>query len=227
MKALAKISIFLGVGILAYFLFFRKTKKDQLKEILVDSTSNSIKTQLTEEEQELLKELLLNIQDRSELEEYTTAFEELVNNKDADLMLVVETLLPESAQIAILADWSEKGIINIDALSESEKESGKMNASFSSKQVARVDVKNVTQSDLDTLTRCYKIYAKAIDQDFEKFKVTKIEVVEELDPYWLESDIEYFMNQADKYRVIFDDSNLKPGTLPDGEFLVTRISYYL
>lgn len=224
MKTGIKIGIAVGLGVLAYFLFFKKDKKEQLKNLL--TKDNKLKESLTDSEVNTLKDILLSIKTQSELKDWIKAFDELFESK-IDFYDTIETLLPESVQLSIIADWSDKGIINVDALSESEKESGKMNASFSSKQVARVDVKKVTQSDLDTLTRCYKIYAKAIDQDFEKFKVTKIEVVEELDPYWLESDIEYFMNQADKYRVIFDDSNLKPGTLPDGEFLVTRISYYL
>ena len=145
MKKIAVVGIFALISVAVYFAFFKKSKEEQLSDILV-TNNNQLKSSLTEKEIELFKELLLNIQTITELSEYCTAFENLCNDKDADLLIVVEELLPESVQIAVIADWQEKGIVDVDSLSEKEIESGKMKRDLTGEQLTAILLKGMDRN---------------------------------------------------------------------------------
>lgn len=193
MKKIAVVGIIALIGVAAYFVFSKKTKEEQLRDILVDD-NNKIKSKLTDEEIEEFKDLLLSIQTISELREYTTAFEKLCNDKDADLLVVVEQLLPDSVQIAVMADWQEKGIVDVDSLSQQEIESGKMKSSFSEKNAAkRIDVKTITQSDIYSLLEYNDIYLKENNGKYSIHNVVK-KVAQ--NPYWENDDILTVLNSG-------------------------------
>lgn len=196
MKKIAVVGIFALISVAVYFAFFKKSKEEQLSDILV-TNNNQLKSTLTEKEIELFKELLLNIQTITELREYCTAFENLCNDKDADLLIVVEELLPESVQIAVIADWQEKGIVDVDSLSEKEIESGKMNSSFSQKNSAkRIDIKNVTITDIRTLLNCNEIY---ITEKNSKYQIHNVVKKTEMNPYFEVEDIQNILNSGNYY----------------------------
>lgn len=207
MRKIAVVGIIALIGVAAYFAFFKKSKEEQLRDILVDD-NNKIKSSLNEEEIEKFKELLLSIETISELREYTTAFE--TYDKDADLLVVVEQLLPDSVQIAVMADWQEKGIVDVDSLSQQEIESGKMNSSFTEKNAAkRIDVKKITQSDIYSLLEYNDIYVK---ENNGKYSIHNVVKRVEQNPYWESEDILSVLNSG-KYWIKSHKSDMSDSSI--------------
>ena len=196
-----------AIGTVCYFLFFKKSKKEQLAAIILQN--GVLKQSLTEKEVEQLKELLLKIEKQTELQEWQKAFEELQIANNPDFFDTIESLLPESAQIAVLADWSEKGIINIDSISQEEKETENLTATFTEK-IAR---KQHDLSEVGFNTAASKTLLKAITEDYKimfnenTLKVTDFEEINEVDPYWTAEQIQTLLKNPKYRKYVCDDCN--------------------
>lgn len=108
---LSTILLFAAIGVAGYFAF-RKTKSDELREILIKD--NVMKKELTEAEKKQLIDLLCSISNEAELKELSKALEEITQSDDVDIFALIEDLLTEEEQLKVLQNWKEKGFINVE-----------------------------------------------------------------------------------------------------------------
>lgn len=108
---LSTIFLFAAIGVAGY-LAFRKTKADELREILIKD--NVMKKELTEAEKKQLIDLLCSISNEAELKELSKALEEITQSDDVDIFALIEDLLTEEEQLKVLQNWKEKGFINVE-----------------------------------------------------------------------------------------------------------------
>lgn len=107
---ISTILLFAAIGVAGYFAF-RKTKADELREILIKD--NVMKKELTEAEKKQLINLLYSISNEAELKELSKALEEITQSDDVDIFALIEDLLTEEEQLKVLQNWKEKGFINV------------------------------------------------------------------------------------------------------------------
>ena len=106
---LSTILITAGVVGGVVYVLGRRTKADELKEIIMQN--NIIKKELNEVDIQKLITLLKSVQSKDDVEELNKAMLDIFHDESATIFLLMDEWLTEEEQKEILKLWNEKNIV--------------------------------------------------------------------------------------------------------------------